>query len=222
MNDPEMTKILESLNSVTNAPTTGTASKPNTDPMLAILEGFDNVEKGITEGTEGPGAKFKKQMPGTHKMGSMSRPVKNDQKHPASEYLVGGEEGEPEDGAEVVAEYEDEEDNGDEYNEREFDTRFSQSGKDPRAEEFFGKDEVDEETIAPKQSFSDILRSIEEADKERLNRTKGEVQVKEKKKLTQNDKGTYDLAELDNLREMRTKLSSMLESIDAKISKYQD
>lgn len=162
MNDPMMNKILKGFDEIgqqriaDNASTSGVSV--SSDPMLAILKNFHAVsEDTINEaGQTGPGAKYKPYMPGTHKMGKNT-----DTKHPASNYLVGGEEGEPDEGDEVISE-----------------------------------EPIDEETLGQKQSFSDIFRSLAEIEQDRLNDK--EVQVKEKKRLQHNDKGTYDLSEIDS------------------------
>jgi hypothetical protein len=159
MNDPMMNKILKGFDHAGQQRMANKAStngaQGSADPMLDILRNFHAVtEETINEGGEkiggGPGAHYKPYMPGSHKMGKNS-----DSKHPASNYLVGGEEGDPDAGEEVISE-----------------------------------EPIDEETLGKKQSFSDILRSFNE-----IENNDKEVQGKEKKKLHQNDKGTYDLAE---------------------------
>lgn len=95
MNDFKMTDILKGFDKIA----TPDKDKPLTEVMPAkelitnnaamkdLLEGLDAAQKGV------------KQMPGTHVMAKNTAT-----KHPASNFLVGGEEGNPEAGQEVVAE----------------------------------------------------------------------------------------------------------------------
>jgi hypothetical protein len=89
MIDNEMTNILKNLNSVgtSAAPVASAIATSEKNSMKSLLEGLDAAQKGVN------------QMPAQHKMAKNTGT-----KHPASKYLVGGEEGDPEAGQEVVAE----------------------------------------------------------------------------------------------------------------------
>lgn len=175
--------------------------------MLAILEKFDDVnpvteEHGINSG---PGPQSMPHLTGKNKMEKAGSKA-----HPAKGKLVGESDDESDDEEEQKRspKY----DLGPEEGRR---SKYDQAPSDPKRSKY------DEDTISPKQSISDILRSMEEADEEKAQKLKDELHDEmHPRKLERNEKGTYDLAEYEKLKEMRGRLSAMLESIDQKLNRY--
>lgn len=95
MNDNDMTNILKNFAAAEDGKVVDAATgelKQSTaasekNAMKALLEGLDSAQRSVN------------QMPATHKMAKST-----DTAHPASNFLVGGEDGEPEAGDEVVSE----------------------------------------------------------------------------------------------------------------------
>lgn len=192
MHDPLMENILKGFDKAgqdrmaqdaATKPANGHAVTMDSDPMLAILSNFSSVTEDNKVGG-GPGAKQEPYLPGKHKMAKNT-----DKKHPAKGYLVGGEDGEPEPGEEVVAEV-----------------------------------DVEEDVVGAKQSFSDIVRSIEEVDAEKESKLKQELHDElngGKRTLEKNDKGTYDLAEGGDFR-IKRELYAEIKALTQFVRECQD
>lgn len=207
--DNNMLDILKNLDAaekgekVDGTPSTAAAEK---NAMKSLLEGLDSAQNSV------------KQMPGTHKMAKAT-----DKKHPAGEYLVGGEEGEPDAGDEVVSEDPTSEivpgakvhvghmvpggsgfegtvvkvEDGIVYFENEEGRKFKGRLKNTTlAEEKFGN-KAPSKDVQNKQSFAEIFKSMDEAGAEKDSALERELfgKLQKEKELHIGDNGKADLAE---------------------------
>jgi hypothetical protein len=204
--DQDMLKILQGLDAaekgkkVDGTPSTAASEK---NAMKALLEGLDAQQSSVN------------QMPATHKMAKAT-----DTKHPASKYLVGGEEGEPEEGKEVVEDPTSEirqgarvhighmtpggsgvegtvlkVEDGVVYIENDEGRKFKGRLKNTTLAE----DSVAEDSVGKKQSFADIFKSMDEANAEKEINLEKELYngIQKEKTLAKGDNGKFNLAEDD-------------------------